>query len=190
MALARTDPHSTLHDELAGMGTTVTGLARVAFAGSDHWLVFNVGDSRVYRYAGGHIERLTIDHSEVEELVAAGEITREEAAHHPQSNIVTRSLGSEPAPQVDAWVFPVEGSDTFLLCSDGLTREVDEPSIAAILEADPEPQRAADSLVRAAVEAGGSDNVTVIVVTVQSADGVPSGPNGDTAPRPTRSVGR
>jgi PPM family protein phosphatase len=179
----RSDP------DLTGMGTTLTGLAVVSFAGPAHWLVFNVGDSRVYRFANRGVERITVDHSEVEELVAAGEISREDARHHPQSNIVTRSLGTDPAPQVDAWVFPVENGDTFLLCSDGLTRELDERSIGSILAETPEPQRAAESLVEAAVSAGGSDNVTAVVVTVESVDGAQAGPSGDTAPRPLHPVG-
>ena len=94
------------HPEQTGMGTTATGLAVVNAGGSDHWAVFNVGDSRVYRYLDGQLRLVTVDHSEVRELIDAGLITEAEAARHPLRNVVTRSLGSEPAPSPDVWVFP------------------------------------------------------------------------------------
>ncbi|WP_091453116.1 PP2C family protein-serine/threonine phosphatase [Actinokineospora iranica] len=148
----------------AGMGTTLTGLCLADFAGSAHWVVFNVGDSRVYRFAGGELAQLTVDHSEVAELVASGELSEAEAADDVRRNVVTRALGAGVAPEPDLLVFPPAAGDRFLLCSDGLTGELDSAAIAAVLAAVADPQAAADQLVRAAVDAGGRDNVTVVIV--------------------------
>jgi len=158
-----------------GMGTTVTGLAVVSAAGADHWAVFNVGDSRVYRFAGGILGQLTVDHSEVEELVAAGYLLREEARNHPRRNVVTRSLGSDPAPVPDIWVLPPRVGDRFVICSDGLTTEVEDADIARVMFDGDDPQRAADELVRRANESGGRDNVTVIVVHLVAVTGRDAG---------------
>jgi protein phosphatase len=105
-----------------------------------------------------------VDHSEVEEMVEAGTIDAAEARTHPLRNVVTRALGMDPAPEADVWVFPPASGERFLLCSDGLTSELTDPEIAAVLQAVPAAQDGADLLVRRAVEAGGHDNVTVIVV--------------------------
>ncbi|MBG6139819.1 PP2C family protein-serine/threonine phosphatase [Longispora fulva] len=152
------------HPERAGMGTTVAGLCLLRFAGSEHWVVFNIGDSRVYRFAEDSLSRMTVDHSEVEELVAAGVISAAEAREHPRRNVVTRALGMDPAPDADLWMFPPTPGERFLICSDGLSTELGDPEIAAVLWAEPVAQRAARTLVRLAVEAGGRDNVTVVVV--------------------------
>ncbi|MCP2271921.1 protein phosphatase [Actinokineospora diospyrosa] len=167
--------------EQLGMGTTVTGLCLVDFAGSPHWVVFNVGDSRVYRYAERELVQLTVDHSEVTELVAAGELSPAEAATDPRRNVVTRALGSPLPPEPDLLVFPPTEGDRFLVCSDGLTGELDDAAIAAVLGAQGDPVAAAAALVRDAVAAGGRDNVTAVVVDHVSA---PTAPTGDeTAPR-------
>ncbi len=150
-----------------GMGTTLTGLALVGPADAPSWVVFNVGDSRVYRFADDELTQLTVDHSEVEELVAAGQLSAEEAKRYPRRNVVTRSLGSSPPPKPDVWPLPLIVGERFVICSDGLNLEVDNDELAAILRAEPDSQRAADRLVAAAVAAGGRDNVTVIVVTVE-----------------------
>ncbi|WP_281367477.1 PP2C family protein-serine/threonine phosphatase [Nocardioides kongjuensis] len=150
----------------SGMGTTLSGVALVDFGGSPHWLVFNIGDSRVYRIAGGTASRLTVDHSEVAELVALGKISEEDAHHHPLRHVITRALGSDPAPVADVWIFPLApAGDLFVACSDGLTNELDDTRIAAIVEAARGPRDAAAMLVEAAVEAGGHDNVTAVVVS-------------------------
>lgn len=150
--------------DLAGMGTTIAGLAVISAGGAEHWQVFNVGDCRVYRLASGVLSQLTVDHSEAEELVAAGRLSREEARTYPRRNVVTRSLGTSPPPQVDSWVFPPSPPERFMICSDGLTGELEDDRIAEILRSEGEPQRAADRLVALAVEAGGRDNVTVLVI--------------------------
>lgn len=154
------------HPEQRGMGTTATGLVLVSAGGSDHWAIFNVGDSRVYRSIDGVLSQVTVDHSEVQELVDAGVITAAEARVHPARNVVTRSLGTEYAHHADAWVLPPYPGERFVLCSDGLTNEVGDDVVRDILQANPDPQAAAEELVRAAVEAGGRDNVTVVVVNL------------------------
>jgi protein phosphatase len=149
-----------------GMGTTLTGVGVVGSEGSEQLAVFNVGDSRVYRLAEGQLSQLTVDHSAVQELVDAGRLTAQAARSHPRRNVVTRSLGSDPGPAPDVWlVQPVTG-DRFLVCSDGLTGELEDSAIAESLKAQSDPQAAADELVRQALAAGGHDNVTAVVLDV------------------------
>lgn len=150
--------------ERAGMGTTAAGVAQVVVAGSLHWAVFNVGDSRVYRFMQGELVQLTADHSEVAELLAAGQISRAEAESHPLQNVLTRALGMPTAPESDVWVFPPTPGERFLICSDGLTLELSDGEIASVLASKADAQAAADELVRLAVAAGGRDNVTAVVV--------------------------
>jgi PPM family protein phosphatase len=152
------------HHSRAGMGTTLAGLGVVRAGGFAHWAVFNVGDSRVYHYANGELHQVSVDHSEVQDLITAGYITPEEAKTHPDRNVVTRSLGTEPAPVADMWVFPPVAGERFLICSDGLSRELDDAAIQTILHAEPIAQQAATALVNQAVEAGGHDNITVLVI--------------------------
>lgn len=150
----------------AGMGTTVAGIALVEYAGTPHWLVFNVGDSRVYRVVDDIATQLTVDHSEVAELVSTGRITAEQAATHPLRHVVTRSLGNDPMPAADVWLFPpVASGETFLVCSDGLTNELSTDEITGIITASRGPRDAAAELVARAVEAGGRDNVTAVVLS-------------------------
>lgn len=146
-----------------GMGTTVSGAALTTVDGSPHWIVFNVGDSRTYRRVDGQLFRCTIDHSEVEELVIAGYISAAEARVHPRRNVVTRSIGSDPAPVPDIWVIPAEPGDQILVCSDGLTSELDDGELDLVLAGGGSPQEIADTLVERAVLAGARDNVTVVV---------------------------
>lgn len=154
-----------LHPERRGMGTTLTGL--VALEGDPMtWCVLNVGDSRVYRCAEGTLEQLTTDHSEVQELVEAGIIAPEDARGHPLGNIITRSLGQVPGVSADTWVRPAVPGERFVVCSDGLTNELTDAQIRERVKGADHPQQVADRLVRAAVDAGGRDNVTVIVVEV------------------------
>jgi PPM family protein phosphatase len=149
------------------MGTTVTGLAGIeAVSGGDHLMVFNVGDSRVYRLAGRRLEQLTVDHSEVQQLVLAGVITPEQARTHPRRNVVTRALGSDTGLHPDHWLLPVVSGERFLICSDGLFGEVSDAAIAPLLGTG-DPRQAAEALVAAANEAGGRDNVTAVVVDVE-----------------------
>lgn len=146
------------------MGTTVCGVAEVSLAGTRHWAVFNIGDSRVYQVTGSTLEQLTVDHSEVQELLGTGQITPLEARVHPLRNVVTRSLGSAPAPTADVWLVPMEPGQTFVLCSDGLTLELDDTQIADVVQSLETPSDIAHRLVDLAHAAGGRDNVTVVVV--------------------------
>jgi serine/threonine protein phosphatase PrpC len=129
----------------------------------DHFAVIWAGDSRVYRLRGGQLEQLTRDHSYVQELVERGEITPEQARAHPLANRITRAIGADPQLHLDVVDGRLEPDDRFLLCSDGLTGMVGDTAITAILsEAD--PQAAVDRLIDTALAAGGSDNVSAIVV--------------------------
>jgi len=146
-------------------GTTATGVVLTEHGQTPCWLVVNVGDSRTYRMAGGVLEQVTLDHSEVAELVASGVVPADQASKHPRRNVVTRVLGGgSPHVEPDVWLLPVSPGDRMLMCSDGLTDELSDARIQAELRAQSGAQAAADSLVAAALAAGGHDNVTVIVV--------------------------
>jgi serine/threonine protein phosphatase PrpC len=171
------------HPEQTGMGTTAAGLAVVSQGGSSHWAVFNVGDSRVYRFVDGRLRLVTVDHSEVRELVDAGLITEAEAARHPLRNVVTRSLGADAMPAVDLWVFPPQVGERFVICSDGLTGELTDAQVADLVGSHADPQDAAEALVQAAVDSGGRDNVSVVVVALEARTDVDDELDEDTAPR-------
>ena len=172
------------HPEQTGMGTTVAGIAVVSAGGSQHWAVFNLGDSRVYRLIDGELSQVTVDHSEVWELVQRGILTPEQASVHPARNIVTRSLGREPLGAVDTWVLPPYPGEVFVICSDGLSNELTREELEAIVIAHPDAREAAEALVRAGVEAGGRDNVTAVVVATQGQK-LDSDVDEDTTPRDT-----
>jgi serine/threonine protein phosphatase PrpC len=152
-------------------GTTLAGVIRVRLPerAADGWMVVNVGDSRVYAWDGSTLTRLTVDHSAVQELVDAGLITEAQAAVHPERNVITRALGAEDFVDTDTELLSEAQGRVFVICSDGLTRELSDRRIAAILAERPEDP--AGALVEAAVEAGGHDNVTVLVITAEQADG-------------------
>lgn len=150
---------------LRGMGTTLVAASADPEKGSLN--IVNVGDSRAYRFRNGGLEQLTVDHSLVEDLVREGRLTKEEALTHPQRNIVTRALGISSEVEVDTYQIDVEAGDRYILCSDGLFNEVDDASIIGILEGNANPNTAAGKLVDEAVERGGRDNVTVVLVDVK-----------------------
>lgn len=155
--------------ELRGMGTTLCAIALVGpdeDDGDERIVVANVGDSRVYLLQDGELLQVTEDHSLVEEMVRQGRLSPDEARNHPQKNIVTRVLGNEADIEVDTWEITPHRGDRYLLCSDGLSGEVDDDRTAAVLRRLADPEEAARELVRLAVEAGGRDNVTVVVVDV------------------------
>ncbi len=154
--------------ELHGMGTTLCAVRVVPGADGegDEIAWINVGDSRVYLFRDDHLVQLSRDHSLVEDLKRDGQLTEEEAAVHPKRNIITRALGIDVDVDVDgSTVIPFNG-DRFLLCSDGLFGEVTEDQISSVLRRLAEPADAADELVRLANEAGGRDNITVVIVEV------------------------
>jgi PPM family protein phosphatase len=152
---------------LRGMGTTLTAVALVTVDGNEDLTVVNVGDSRAYLYQQGELSQLTADHSLVEEMVRSGELSAEEAAVHPQRHILTRALGIDPDVEVDVWHVPPHAGDRILLCSDGLINELGDDEIASVLGQHPDdPDAAANALVSQARDAGGNDNITVVVVDV------------------------
>jgi serine/threonine protein phosphatase PrpC len=176
------------------MGTTVCALA-VTGAGSggpERFGLLNVGDSRAYRLRSGRLLQLTRDHSVVQELIDAGRITAADAPGHPERHVVTRSLGSDEHLDIDWWRIEPMRQDRYLLTTDGLTKEVTDDGIRSIIGSEPDPHRAADALVDAALARGGRDNVSVIVIDVVLVDApaVPAqGPDpldDDTTPRTPR----
>ncbi len=145
-------------------GTTVTGVALTEVDSILSWLVFNIGDSRVYAQRDSELVQVTRDHSVVAEMVAQGKISEEEAEFHPDRNQILKAVGFDMDPVPDFWSTPVIAGMRILVCSDGLTKEVRNPQIAEILATTSTPADAADSLVAAALGNQGGDNVTVIVV--------------------------
>jgi PPM family protein phosphatase len=154
-------------DELTGMGTTLTAIIAV---GGRQLLIGHVGDSRAYLLHNGELRRATDDHSLVEELVREGRLTPEQAEAHPQRAIVTRALGVDDDVDVDLYTLDVDAGDRVVLCSDGLTTMVRERDIERLARSEPDPQSLADAFVRAANDAGGDDNVTVVVIDVVEVD--------------------
>jgi serine/threonine protein phosphatase PrpC len=148
--------------EQRGMGATVTAVwiddARLSLA--------HVGDSRAYLLRSGALQQLTNDHSLVAEQVRRGILTPAEAERSEMQSVLLRALGAHPEIEVDAEEHPLFGRDVLLLCSDGLTRMVTEPEIAGSLQAEPDPNKAAERLVHLANDQGGADNITVVVVRV------------------------
>jgi len=155
-------------EKLSGMGTTVVA---IRFGGTQREPVAevaHVGDSRAYLMRGGEMKPMTEDHSLVAELVRSGDLTRDQAAEHPQKNLITRALGAEEEVDVDTAVVPIEAGDRILLCSDGLSDMVPEAGISEILaESQEDPEKAARGLLSAALDAGGNDNITVVVIDVK-----------------------
>ncbi len=174
---------SSADTAVAGMGTTLTA---AQIEGEQAHLV-HVGDSRAYLLRAGALRQLTEDHTLVNRMVRAGEITRQEADVHPHRNVLTRALGTEPDVDVDESDLGLLEGDRLLLCSDGLTGMVTEEQIQAILEATETPQEAADRLVRAANRAGGIDNITVVVLDAR--EGEPETVEGGVTGRPAGAGG-
>ena len=158
-------------------GSTVTGAVVTYDPGPPYWMVFNVGDSRTHLLRDGTLEQVTVDHSEVQDLLDAGRISADEAMGHPAANVVTRALGLSGGVRADLWMIPALAGDRLLLCSDGVTKELRPAELLELLRAYPAlpdgphagavpgDQDAADAVVRAAVERAGTDNATAVVVT-------------------------
>ncbi len=173
------DANSRIHDSSmgdaskTGMGTTMT----IAWLGEEELSIAHVGDSRLYCLRSGELERLTRDHSLVEDLVREGRITAEEAEDHPQRSIVTRALGAEAHVQADHFTWRVRDGDVYLICSDGLTDMIrPERQVGAIIDGAGSLKKAGQQLVDAANAAGGRDNITVVLFRVEAVAG--AGPGG------------
>lgn len=149
-------------------GTTVVAAVLLKQQDTSYWLIVSVGDSRAYQWRGGELEQLTRDHSVVQELLDSGTITAAQAATHPQRHIITRALGATGNSEADYLLIPVVPNSRLVLCSDGVTGEVEDATIGEILLSEPDAESAVQTLVTRAVEAGGRDNATAVVVDVES----------------------
>lgn len=176
--------------EQEGMGTTLSGVALTGTSG--RLVIFNVGDSRVYRLRDGLLAQLTHDHSVVQELIDDGTISESEAEGHPDRHVVTRSLGFGSGLEIDWWTADAHVGDRYLITSDGLPKELTIDETGEILSSRPDPQSAADQLVLRAVDAGGRDNVTVVILDLGADEATVGAPSSvdhtslddDTNPRP------
>jgi serine/threonine protein phosphatase PrpC len=188
---------SQASSEHAGMGTTLTAV----YVGAEEVAIAHVGDSRAYCLRDGELLRLTDDHSLVDELIRQGKLTPEEAIEHPQRSVITRALGPEPEVEIDTRSYRARDGDVYLLCSDGLTTMVPDALLAEILLAHQQLRDAGEALIAAANEAGGRDNITVVLLRVEEVamaaaplgdnpatlTGIPAvGANGSEARLPTR----
>jgi protein phosphatase len=171
-ANARIMASAQADDARAGMGTTLT----VAYVGEDDLTVAHVGDSRLYRLRDGAFERLTDDHSLVEELVRQGKLTPEEADEHPQRSIITRALGAEEGVEADSHTWAGRDGDVYLICSDGLTSMIPEAHVAQVLAEAPSLAGAGRMLIDAANDAGGRDNITVVLFRLEDVTAGASAP--------------
>ncbi|MBF0670981.1 MAG: serine/threonine-protein phosphatase [Salinibacterium sp.] len=169
LRLATRDIGEVSDEASLGVGTTVTGAMLTMEEGEVAWLVFNVGDSRVYVLQDDRLAQITVDHSVVQEMVDAGMIAAGDAESHPDSNIITRAVGFNADPVPDFWHIPVRQGMRLLLCSDGLTKEVDARIIGEILAAGTSCSEVVQELVVRALDAGGRDNVTAVVIDVAAA---------------------
>ncbi len=154
---------SCSHASYRGMGTTLTAV----LVRKENLYLAHVGDSRIYLLRRGKMQQLTQDHSLVQELVRLGGLSEEQARHHPQRNVLTRALGIEPRVEVDCGQVRLQEGDRVLLCTDGLTVHLSPEEIGMLVEQIPDLDRAVSVLVQTALERGGSDNITVILMAVE-----------------------
>jgi serine/threonine protein phosphatase PrpC len=172
--------HERAHSDpnLTGMGTTTTAL--IVDLEAEEVAIGHVGDSRAYRFRGAKLERLTRDHSLVEEMRRKGQLTDAQAEDHPQRSIITRALGPEPEVKVDVQTVPAQAGDVFLICSDGLTTMLDDDHIARLLGRASSMEAAVRALVDEANRAGGRDNITVVAFRLEDAAAPSRAPEGAT----------
>lgn len=151
------------HSELTGMGTTVSAM----LLEEDRVVIAHIGDSRIYLFRSGELSQITIDHTFVQRLVDAGRITAEEAMVHPRRSVLMRVLGDvESSPEIDSMVLDTRPGDRWMLCSDGLSGVVSFDELHELLAADAGAKQVADRLVKASLDGGAPDNVTVVVIDV------------------------
>jgi protein phosphatase len=156
-----------LRDEAARRQVQRIGSTVVVLLACDRFCGYLwAGDSRIYLYRGGQLRQLTRDHSQVEQLKSLGIITDEEARHHPAQHMITRAVGATETLELDDDAIEVADGDVFLLCSDGLSNELSDDEIVAVLTT-AEPQNASEELVERALARGGRDNITAVVVEAQ-----------------------
>lgn len=153
-----------------GAGTTLTGGVLVQDDFGIHWYFVNIGDSRTYLLHAGELKQISTDHSVMQEMIESGEMTPQEARSHPMRNVITRSIGGGFLTKPDTWLVPVERNQRLLVCSDGLTGEVDDATIARVLRSHPSPANAAAELLQLTLQAGARDNVSIAVVDIDAVD--------------------
>lgn len=163
-AVADIAAHPETTDE--GTGTTLTGVFLETSADEPRWVSLNIGDSRVYLLRDERLVQVTTDHSVVQELISSGRLSPEEAESHPYSNVITRAVGASELTAPDYLGIEVLDGDRFVICSDGLTKELTDYGIQHFLREQSDPARAAEAMLAAALENGGRDNVTLIIVKV------------------------
>lgn len=155
------------HGQAYGAGTTAVGAVGIADGGDGYWVVFNIGDSRIYqRKADLTLTQISVDHSHVQELIDAGVITSDEAQRHPERNLVTRAVGAEDAFEPDYWVLPMVPGERLLICSDGLLGDCAMDDVAALVRRPAPAAEVADELVALALRCRARDNVSAVVVDV------------------------
>lgn len=152
----------------AAPGSTVVIAAYIVEADHGHWLVANIGDSRAYAWSSAGLEQISHDHSIVQELIDSGEIDEAEARIHPDRHVITRAIGALEVSPAEYALIPISGDSRLLLCSDGVTGELSDESIAEILASTPNTTEAVARIIDDAVAAGGHDNVTAVLVDVQT----------------------
>ena len=157
--------HPETTDE--GTGTTLTGVFFDVSDDEPRWVSLNIGDSRVYLLRDERLVQVTTDHSVVQELISSGRLSAEEAESHPYSNVITRAVGASELTPPDYLGIEVQDGDRFVICSDGLTKELTDYGIQHFLREESDPAVAADAMLAAALENGGRDNVTLIIVQVE-----------------------
>jgi len=156
--------HPETTDE--GTGTTLTGVYLDLSGEEPRWVSLNIGDSRVYLLRDDRLVQVTTDHSVVQELISSGRLSAEEAEGHPYSNVITRAVGASELLPPDYLGIEVLDGDRFVICSDGLTKELTDYGIQHFLREYADPGTAVDAMLAAALENGGRDNVTLIVLQV------------------------
>ncbi|WP_461472259.1 PP2C family protein-serine/threonine phosphatase [Microbacterium sp. HJ5] len=166
----------------AGAGTTLTGVVIADVDGEGYWLAINLGDSRTYRLSEGVFEQVSVDHSVVQELIDAGQLDADAASRDTRRNVITRAIGAGSDADADYWLIPAETGDRILVCSDGLSSELDREAIHGILLAETNPQAAATRLVHEAMLRGGRDNITALVVDATAVTSRTDRPGEHTAP--------
>lgn len=181
-AVADIATHPDTTDE--GTGTTLTGVYLELAEGEARWISLNIGDSRVYLLRDDRLVQVTTDHSVVQELIAAGKLSPEEAESHPYSNVITRAVGASELTAPDYLGLEVMDGDRFVVCSDGLTKELTDYGIQHFLREHSDPAEAVEAMLEAALENGGRDNVTVIVVQADR----PSAHSEDSSSTPAETV--
>jgi protein phosphatase len=171
-AVADIDAHPEATDE--GTGTTVTGVYLDATGDEPTWVTLNIGDSRVYLFRDDSLAQITTDHSVVQELITAGRLSPEEAENHPYGNVITRAVGPSDGVAPDYVRLEVMDGDRFVVCSDGLTKELTDYGILHFLLQHDDPTEAVDAMLEAALENGGRDNISIIVLNARRTGSSPA----------------